>query len=126
MPANGHTPTSGGGVARIRRQLDHAEGGDAVGAHAAQLAELAAFGGGGLPGTKEAHAVNGDKRGQGSLVDSAATEKPHVGEYLIVTVGDPGVARQMVLADPDEPIGMDSATAENRPSRRTLRRFSGW
>jgi hypothetical protein len=79
-----------------------------------------------LPGTKEAHAVNGDKRGQGSLVDSAATEKPHVGEYLIVTVGDPGVARQMVLADPDEPIGMDSATAENRPSRRTLRRFSGW
>jgi hypothetical protein len=40
-----------------------------------------------LAGTKEAHAVNGDKRGQGSLVDSAT----NVGEYLIVTVGDPGV-----------------------------------
>src|SRR5215472_15679411 len=26
----------------------------------------------------------GDKRGQPILIDSAATEKPHVGEYLIV------------------------------------------
>jgi len=59
----------------------------------------------------------GHKRGQPSLVDSAATEKPHVGEYLIVAVGDPGIAGQIVLADPDEPVGMDGATAE-------LRRFS--
>ena len=56
----------------------------------------------------------GDKRDQPSLVDSAATEKTHVGEYLIVTVGDPGIARQIVLADPDEPVGMDGATAERR------------
>jgi len=56
----------------------------------------------------------GDKRGQPSLVDSAATEKTHVGEYLIVTVGDPGIARQIVLADPDEPVGMDGTTTERR------------
>jgi hypothetical protein len=45
-------------------------------------------------------------RFQPSLVDSAATEKSHVGEHLIATVCDPGIARQMVLADPDEPITM--------------------
>ena len=56
----------------------------------------------------------GDKRFQPSLVDSAATEKSHVGEHLIATVCDPGIARQMVLADPDEPIGMDCATTERR------------
>src|SRR6516225_2561028 len=56
----------------------------------------------------------GDKRGQSSLVDSAAAEKPQVGEYLIVAVGDPGVARQMVLPDPNKPVGMDGTTAELR------------
>jgi hypothetical protein len=53
--------------------------------------------------------VNGDKRGQGSLVDSAATEKPHVGEYLIVTVEDPGVARQMVLPYDARDLAFDRA-----------------
>jgi hypothetical protein len=31
-----------------------------------------------------------------------------------VAVGDPGVARQIVLADPNEPVGMDGATAQRR------------
>src|SRR5215467_13496775 len=56
----------------------------------------------------------GDKRGQPSLVDSATTEKPHVREYLIVAIGHPGIAGQIVLADPDEPVGMDRATSELR------------
>ena len=58
--------------------------------------------------------MKGDKRGQPSLVDSAATEKPHVRDYLIVAVGDPGVARQIVLADPNKPVGMDGTTAKRR------------
>ena len=56
----------------------------------------------------------GDKRDQPSLVDSAATEKSQIGEYLIVAIGDPGVARQMVLPDPNKPVGMDGTTAERR------------
>src|SRR6516165_10604925 len=56
----------------------------------------------------------GDKRGQPSLVDSATTEKPHVREYLIVAIGHPGIAGQIVLANPDEPVGMDGATSELR------------
>jgi hypothetical protein len=56
----------------------------------------------------------GDKCGQASLVDSAATQKPHIGEYLITAVGDLGIARQMVLADPDQPVGMDRATTKRR------------
>src|SRR5437660_2292195 len=56
----------------------------------------------------------GDKRGQPSFVDSAAAEKSQVGEYLIAAVGDPGLARQIVLANPDEAVGMNRATTERR------------
>ena len=56
----------------------------------------------------------GDKRGQTSFVDSAAAEKSQVGEYLIAAIGDPGLARQIVLADPDEAVGMNRATTERR------------
>ena len=55
-----------------------------------------------------------DKRGQPSLVYSATSEKSHVREYLIVAIGDPGIAGQIVLADPDETVGMDGATSKLR------------
>src|SRR5205085_10900330 len=35
----------------------------------------------------------GDKRGQPGFIDSAAAEKPQVGEYLIAAVGDSGLSR---------------------------------
>src|SRR6267154_6513207 len=56
----------------------------------------------------------GDKRGQPSFIDTAAAEKSQVGKYLIAAVGDPGLARQIVLADPDEAVGMNRATTERR------------
>jgi hypothetical protein len=56
----------------------------------------------------------GDKCRQSSLVDSATAQKPHIGEDLVTAVGDPGIARQMVLAAPDQPVGMDRTTTKRR------------
>src|SRR5580704_8516677 len=53
-----------------------------------------------------------DESGQSSLVDRAAAQKPHIGEYLVTAVGDLGLSRQMVLADPDQPVGMDCTAAK--------------
>ena len=52
-----------------------------------------------------------DESGQPIVIDIAATKKPHIGEDFISAIAAPGSLRQVVLAHPDEPIGMNRGAA---------------
>ena len=54
-----------------------------------------------------------DKGGHSRLVDVAATEKPQIGGHLVAGVAVALCLRQMVLANPDEPVGIDRAAAQS-------------
>jgi len=42
-----------------------------------------------------------------------------------VAVADPGVSRQIVLADPDEPVGMDGGQRRGRTAHRGFMQLTG-
>src|ERR1700740_2303876 len=48
-----------------------------------------------------------DKRGHPVVVETAAAEKPQIGDDLVPRVAVAGGLRQMILSDPDQPVGID-------------------
>src|SRR5271169_4414786 len=53
-----------------------------------------------------------DERRHSVVVETAAAEKPQIGDNLLARVGVAGRLRQMILADPDQPVRIDRAAAQ--------------
>jgi hypothetical protein len=53
-----------------------------------------------------------DEGHQAVLIDSAAAQKPQIGDDLVPRIAVTGRLRQMVLAHPDQPVGMGGAATE--------------
>jgi len=53
-----------------------------------------------------------DERRHSVVVETATAEKPHIGDGLVPRVTVPGCLRQMILANPDQPVRVDRAAAQ--------------
>src|SRR6202047_5695741 len=53
-----------------------------------------------------------DERGHSRVVATAAAEKPHIGNDFVPRVAVAGRLCQMIVANPDQPIGTDSDASE--------------